>query len=447
MLRSNPGRSDVSETGSTRLILVGLIAFLTLSTAGCHKTEEVPASEVLVQVALPRVESIAPVIHADATLSPVAQAAIASKVTAPIKRFLVKRGAHVKAGQLLAVLENADLSAAKIDNEGIYTAAQAAYDSTTQAIAPEELSKAQLDVNQAKATLDLNLAIVNARTQLLAQGAIAGRDLDTAKASLVQSQSAFEIARRHLESVQKTSNQATLKSATGQLESARGKFLGAQAQLSYTEIRSPIEGYVTDRPLFAGETAAAGAPVITVLNTAELIAKVHIGQADAQKLSAGGTAKLKIPGVDEPYSAVITLISPALDAGSTTVEVWLSVKNPKNALKAGTPVQATITGQSVDNALVIPAEAVQSSAAGAGEAGGKFVLVLKADGTVQRRPVTLGIRTTQSVQVLSGISGKDTVVTTGAYGLDDGAKVKVGTASDSKPDAAKPAAEKSGEDK
>jgi HlyD family secretion protein len=418
-----------SHRFSHPVALAAVVAAASL-VAGCHKAEETPTPEVSVQTAMPKVGEISSIIHADAVLSPLAQAAIAPKVPAPVKKFLVQRGAHVKAGQLLVVLENSDLAAAKLDNQGAYTSAQSAYDIATNATVPEDYSKAQLDLSQAKSQLDLNQSIVKARTQLLTQGAIPGRDLDTAKAALVQAQSTYDIANQHFESVKKTSNQASLASAKGQLESAKGKYLGAQAQLSYTEIRSPIDGYVTDRPLFAGETAAAGAPVITVMDTSALIAKVHIAQGEAQRLALKGTASLTIPGIDEPISATITLISPALDAGSTTVEVWLRVENKKNTLKAGTSVQASISGKTVEDALLIPTEAIQSTTSSEGSS--KFVLVMAPDGTAHKHSVTLGIQTAEQVQVLTGITAKDKVITTGAYGLDEGTKVKVGTAEDAK---------------
>jgi HlyD family secretion protein len=429
----------------------GLIFGASLLSVGCHKAEETLAPEATVQAATPKMGSISAVIHADATLSPLAQAAIAPKITAPVKKFLVQRGAHVKEGQLLAVLENSDLSAAALDNQGAYTAAQATYETTTKATVPEDYTKAQLDLNQAKTNLDLNRTIVTARTQLFAQGAIPGRDLDTAKAALVQAQSAYDIAKQHLEAVEKTSNKASLESAKGQLESAKGKYLGAEAQLSYTEIRSPINGFVTDRPLFAGETAAAGAPVITVMDTSALIAKVHIAQELAQQLAVEGEGTLKIPGANNDVPAKITLISPALDAGSTTVEVWLRVENPKNALKAGTPVQVSITGRSVPNVLLIPSAALQSQASGSEGAGGKFVMVIGSDNAVHKHAVTVGIQTAEQAQILSGLSVKDIVVTTGAYGLDEGTKVKIGPAEDDKaPDDktdAKPAPGKAGDEK
>jgi RND family efflux transporter MFP subunit len=404
-----------------------LIALVSL--AGCKKPETVPTPEVTVQASQPHTGTIALEITADATLSPLAQASIAPKVTAPVKKFLVQRGAHVHAGELLATLENNDLAAAALDNEGAYSAAKAGYEVATGATVPEDYTKAELDLKQAQANLDLNKSIVNGRTQLFSQGAIPGRDLDTAQAALVQAQAAYDIAKQHFESVQKTSNKASLAAAKGQLDSARGKYLGAQALLSYTEIRSPMDGVVTDRPLFAGETAPAGSPLVTVMDTSALIAKVHIGQMLAQQLAVGSPATLKVPGLDDEVDAKVSLISPALDPGSTTVEVWVRVENKNGTLKAGTPVKATISGKEVKNALILPVEALQAA-----PDGSKFVLVITADGTVKKHPITVGIQTAKEAQILTGITAADNVVTTGAYGLDEGTKVKVGAAGGDKAD-------------
>ena len=426
----------------SRLAILTLSILPLLPSLGCNKKETTPTPEVSVQAAHPQQGTISEQITADATLTPLAQAAISPKITAPVKKFFVQRGSHVKAGELLATLENSDLEAAALDNKGSYTAAQATFDTATRATVPEDYSKAELDLAQAKATLDLNQSIVNARTQLLAQGAIPGRDLDTAKATLVQSQAAYDIAKRHLEDVQKTSNKDALENAQGQLDSAKGKYLGAQAQLSYTEIRSPIDGVVTDRPLFAGETAAAGTPVITVMDTSALIAKLHIAQIQAQQLSIGAPATLTIPGVADSVPAKVSLISPALDPGSTTVEVWLRLENPKGTFKAGTPVHAVITGRTVPNAILVPAEAIQTGQDGTS----KSVMVIAPDSTAKKHPVTLGIVTPESAQILTGVTTADTVITTGAYGIDDGTKVKIAAAEDKDKDE-KPAAGKEADDK
>ena len=412
-------------------ILLLCVAMLPL---GCKKTEATPAPEVYVQAEHPQQGSINEQITADATLTPLAQAAISPKVTAPVKKFFVQRGAHVKAGQLLATLENSDLAAAALDNKGAYTAAQANYETATKSTVPEEYTKANLDLIQTQGALTLAQSIVTARTELFMQGAIPGRDLDTAKASLVQAQAAYDIAKQHLDAVKAVGNKAALESAQGNLISAKGKYLGAEAQLSYTEIRSPIDGVITDRPLFAGETAAAGSPVVTVMDTSALIAKLHVAQMQAQHLTIGAPASITVPGLAEPVPAKVSLISPALDPGSTTVEVWLRVENSKATLKAGTPVRASITGRTAPNAILIPAEAVQTVAAGSadGTPGSKYVMVIAEGGTAHKRPVTLGIVNSESAQVLSGVTVADMVITTGAYSLDDNTKVKIGAPPDEK---------------
>jgi HlyD family secretion protein len=407
-----------------------------LLAAGCKK-EETPSPEIIVQAEHPEQGPISDHITADAILAPLAQAAIVPKIAAPVKKFYVQRGARVKEGELLAVLENADLAAAAQDNKGSYEAAQAAYATTTRAQVPEDAQKAELDYAQAKANLDLNTSIVNSRKQLFAEGAIPGRDLDTAQAALVQAQAAYDAAAKHLDSMKSVSREAALKSAQGQLASAEGKYKGAAAQVGYSEIRSPINGIVTDRPLYAGETPAAGAPLLTVMDTSALLAKAHIAQSLAQQMKIGDEASLTVPGVNDPVDAKVTLISPALDPGSTTLEIWLKVDNKKAALKVGTPVKVSITGRTVEQALKVPVSSILTA-----QDGSKSVMVVGTDGAAHKKAVELGIQDGDDVQVTKGLAASDTVITNGSYGLDEGAKVKVGPADN---DDAKPAAGKGGD--
>ena len=402
-----------------------LIAFLlapAMSLSGCKK-ESAVEPVVTVQAEHPEQGQIEEHIIADAIMTPQAQAAIEPKITAPVTKFYVQRGSHVKAGQLLAVLENRDLSAAALDNKGTYMAAQAEYATATKAQVPEDAQKAELDFAQAKANLDLNQSIVNGRKQLFAQGAIPGRDLDTAQAALVQAQAAYDSAAKHLQSMQNVSREAALKVAQGQLTSAEGKFKGAEAQVSYSEIHSPISGVVTDRPLFAGETAAAGAPLITVMNTSVLIAKTHVAQGLAQQMKVGDAASVSVPGIQDSVPAKVSLISPALDPGSTTLEVWLKIDNKSGKLKVGTPVKVSITGKSIEKAWKVPLSAILTA-----QDGSKSVMVVGDDGAAHRKPVTLGISDGDDVQITGGLNPNDQVITTGSYGIDDGTKVKIGPA-------------------
>lgn len=410
---------------STRNKVTGCVTgllLLALLFPGCKKASDTEAAPlVTVQAERPETGTISEHIMADATLSPLAQAAISPKITAPVRAFYVQRGTKVRAGQLLAILENRDLAAQALDNKGQYSAAEAAYDMQTKAQVPEDYKKAELDVAQAKAQLQLQEEITASRKKLLEEGAIPGRDYDTAAAALVQARSTYDTALNHFNSLQRVSREASLQQAKGQLSSAKGKYLAAEAQVSYSEIRTPIAGIVTDRPLFAGETAGAGSPLVTVMDTSSLLAKVHLSQIAAQRLKVGDDASVLIAGVNDPVPAKVSLISPALDPGSTTVEVWLRVSNKNGTYKAGTPVRTSIVGRTVARAVKVPLSAILTA-----QDGTKSVMVVGADGAAHKKPVEIGINDGQEVQITQGLTGSETVITTGAYGLDEGTKVKIG---------------------
>ncbi len=416
---------------SAFLWLAGLCALLPLS--GCKAKEaEAPDVAVAVQAAHPTQGDIAEEITADAILAPLSQAAIAPRISAPIRAEYVQRGARVRKGQLLVALEDRDLRGGALDTRGSLTAAQASYTTATQATIPEELKKAQSDVAQYEAAVDVANRTAEERKRLYTQGALSGRDADTAYAAAAQAQAAYDNALKHLQSVQATTEKTGQQAALGQLDSARGKFISAEAQVSYANLRSPINGVVTERPLFPGETASAGTSVITVMDTSSLLAKLHMAQATAQKLGLGHKAEVHVPGIDEPAAGTVSFISPALDPGSTTVEVWVKLPNADGKLKVGTPVHTVILGTTLPDALQVPKEAILPA-----EDGSTAVLLVGADGKAHKRPVKIGVRTDEAVQIVSGITKADTVVIQGGYGLDEGTKVAVGKpgAGDDKPGA------------
>ena len=196
---------------------------IVLGAVGCKKADTVPEVVVSVEAAKPETGPISEEITGDAILAALAQAALAPKISAPVKKFYVQRGAHVKAGELLVTLEAGDLAGAALDSKGTYTAAEATYQQTTKAQVPEDTQKAELDLAQAKANLDLNRSIVEGRKKLFQEGAIPGRDLDTAQAALVQAQAAYDTANKHLQSEQSVGRATATQSAEGQLSSAKGK--------------------------------------------------------------------------------------------------------------------------------------------------------------------------------------------------------------------------------
>jgi HlyD family secretion protein len=391
-----------------------------LMAAGCSSEPGDKEPTVTVQVAPVEKTAIQHAIQTQAILFPRQQAAIVPKISAPVQKFLVKRGSPVHEGELLAVLENRDLSAAAQDTQGAYKQQEALHKITTSASLPEEIKKAEGDAQQAQLALDAQEKIFQSRQQLFDQGALPRKELDQSRVDVTQARNQYAIAKQHLDTLMATGKQHELEAAAGQLESAKGKYLGAQAQLSYSEIRSPINGVVTDRPLYPGEMAAAGTALLTVMDISSVIAKAHIPQADAATLKVGDTGSMTVPGFDQPIEGKITVVSPALDPNSTTVEVWLEAKNPKHALKPGTSVQLSLTAQTVKDALVVPASSVITTPDGA-----TAVMLAGSDGRAHQKAVKLGIRNGDDVQILEGVTAADKVVATGAYGLPDKTKIKI----------------------
>ena len=401
-----------------RTALCLLIGALLLT--GCGESEKTVTPQVSVQVVAARVSDISRVVSAEAVIFPVTQAIITPKINAPVKKFYVNRGQKVRKGQLLAQLENRDLTASALDNQGMYQQAQASYSSSVNATVPEEMQKAELEVQTSREELDAAQKLYSSRQDLFKQGALPRKDLDAAAVQLAQAKTAYDTAKKHLDGLNAVGKQAALNSASGQLTSAKGKLMASEAQLSYTEIRSPISGVVTDRPLYPGEMASTSAPVLTVMDTAQVIAKAHVAQSDAMLLHKGDKATITAPGLAQPIAGTVTVVSPALDPNSTTVEIWVQAANPGQALRPGMAVQLAINAQTAHNALVIPSNALLNASGGKAQ-----VMVVDSNELAQSRDVTLGIQGPQETQIVAGLSPGQQVITQGAYGLPDKTKVKI----------------------
>lgn len=425
-LPSGPPRPAVSlHLSAVGKISPGMIAFLlavcvALGMTGCKGGEKEAEPVVPVQVATVARSPLQQAITAQAILYPLQQSAITPKISAPVEKYYIQRASHVQAGQLLAVLENRDLSAAAEQNRGDYEQAQAAYETTTAASLPADIQKAQLDVDAAKRLYEAEQKVYDSRQELFKEGALPRKDLDQAGVDFTNAKNQYEIAQKHLDAMMAVEKQQTLKSAQGQLTSAKGKYQGAAAQLGYSEIHSPINGVVTDRPLYPGEMATAGTPLLTVMDISQVIAKAHIPQAEAAALKAGDKASMSVPGEDEPVEGKVTIVSPALDPGSTTVEVWVQAKNPQERLKPGTSVQVTMVAQTVKDALAIPAIALLT-----GDDGATSVMLVDKDDKAHQTPVKVGIRQGDQIQIVEGLKAGDRVVASGSYGLPDNTKIKV----------------------
>jgi RND family efflux transporter MFP subunit len=164
----------------------------------------------------------------------------------------------------------------------------------------------------------------------------------------------------------------------------------------------------------------AGVPLITVMDLSRVTARAHIPQKDAFLLKVGDQATIDVSGLDKPTEGKVTLVSPALDPNSTTVEVWVQAKNPDQTLKPGTSVRLSMVSETVPDAVVVPASSVLTAADGSAT-----VMVIGSDQHARQLAVKVGIRQDENVQILDGLKEGQSVVASGAYGLPDNTKVSV----------------------
>jgi multidrug efflux pump subunit AcrA (membrane-fusion protein) len=428
---------------SQRTLLLAAAGLLVL--AGCAKKAEEEKAEAPapVQVTAVTQETIRRTVEGDGVLFPQDQAGVVPKVSAPVLRFLVNRGDRVRAGQLVATLENRDLSAAVAESRGQLNQAESNLRSTSSATIPEEVTKAEADVQSAQQTLDAAQKLLENRQKLFEQGALARKLVDEAQVSYVQAKSQLETAQAHLRVLQNVGKEEQVKTAQAQVEAARGHLQSAEAQVTYSEVRSPINGVVADRPLNAGEMASAGAPLLTVVDIARVVARVNVPQSEVTTVKVGQPATITQTGQGDKLEGKVTVVSPATDANSTTVQVWVAADNPGDRFKPGAAVHAAIVTQTIRNAAVVPVSAILP-----GEGGGTAVLTVSPDSTAHLRPVEVGVRYGDKAQIVSGVMPGDEVVVVGGLGVDDKAKVKIVGAAEEEADededqpAAAPAASK-----
>jgi HlyD family secretion protein len=256
----------------------------------------------------------------------------------------------------------------------------------------------------AKQTLDSAQKFYDGRAALYKEGAVSAKDLDDASVALSQAKNTYDLAQK----------QYDLKVAEGARDAAKGDTENANAVLSYTKITSPIDGVVTDRPNYPGETPATGTPIITIMDLSQIVARAHIGQLEAVSLKVGNPAIITIPGQGTQVKGKVTLVSPAVDPNSTTVEVWVQAPNPKGNLRPGTSVRVAMVAETVKDAVVIPQAALLTTPDGV-----NTVIVLDSDNAPSKKHVMVGIKDSEAktVQVTDGLAGGERVVTVGAFEL------------------------------
>lgn len=349
-------------------------------------------------------EPVARSVTVSGTLAAEEQVTLSFKVTGRVEELRVDLGSTVRRGDTLARLTPTDFELRLRQAEAALQQARARLgldpSGETDAV---DLDQTAL-VRQARASLN------EAKRQRERIATFVERGI-SAKADLEAADAALEIADgRHQDALEEVRNrQAVLAQRQSELALAR-------QQLDDTVLRSPIDGVVRERQVFAGEYRAAGTPVLTVVRQHPLRLQLAVPERSSTALRVGQRVMVSVEGDPETHEGRVTRVSPAITEGTRTLAIEAEVPNADGRLRPGTFAKAdVITDESP--ALIVPQSALVVFA------GVEKVLVVK-DGTAHEQRVRTGTRTGDRIEIVEGLTAGDSIIVSPG-GLADGSPVTV----------------------
>ena len=379
-----------------RFILLPLFASIAM-LSGCGGTEPQPkgastAPAIAVQTATVSTEQWPDVYEATGTVRARTAAVLSSKVMAYVRQVAVQVGDRVQEGQLLVTLDAQDLDT-KVRG------AEAAEAEVMSAI-PE----ADSGVAGAKANLDLAQSTFQRMQELASRKSISSQEFDEASARLKSAQAAYEMAR----------------AKRGQLDSKRAsvqqEIRGASIMRDYTRISAPFSGVVTAKSVEPGNLAAPGAPLLTVEREGAYRLEASVDESRLPFVKAGQAVDVALESLDRRFTAHVSEIVPSVDAASRTYIVKIDLPAMPN-LRSGMFGRAMFPLGTRKVATIPPPAMVEH-----GQLQSVFVIE---DGCARTRLITTGERRQGAVEVLSGLSEGEKLVSPVPAGLSDGARVEV----------------------
>ncbi len=292
-------------------------------------------------------------------------ATISAQVPEPIRQVLVQAGDRVRAGQLLVVLDDGAMRAA---------------------------------VNQASAA---GAAVEKQQMAAKSQAALAESTL--ARYQVLQQQNS--VSPQEFDEVQKRAEGAQLQvqALAAQSDAAKAAVAGARTQLSYTQLRAPFSGVVTARMADPGTLASPGVPLLQIDRDGPLQLYTSVDESMIGTVREGMKVPVKVDGLSPgELTGTVAQIVPAADPASRSFQVKLDL--PKTSgLRVGMYAAAEFPG-GTRGMVVAPESAVVMRGSLA------CVYALDANGIAQLRYVTLGNRHGDAVEVLSGLTGGESLV-------------------------------------
>ncbi len=360
--------------------------------------------------------------------------AVGAKVMGRVKWIGVEKGDRVQQGQVLVRLEDSEFRAQVNQARANLAAAQARLDQLRAGSRPQEKLKDRAGVLQAEATLRNAEAEYERSARLYSAGVASKAELDRAVAQRDTARALVEAARQSSNMTEIGPRTEEIRAAAAQVQQMRAALDYAQTQLSDTEIKAPVSGTVLQRIVETGEMVTPSAfgesgartSVVALADLSDLQIELDISQADFARLKMDQRAEI-IPEAfpNLKYSGFIAEIAPEANRAKATVQVKVKVENPDEQLRPEMNARVNFLANSSGtesrslSRVLVPKDAVVR------KDGKEFVFVIKGN-RVELRAIRVGEEAAGFHQVLEGLSGGESVATTGADKLNDGDRVQLG---------------------
>lgn len=371
----------------------GALAMVLAGCGGEKATPKKAESRPAVAVSLAKVqeETIPDVYEATGTVKARVSSVLSARVMGYVREIRVQAGDSVKAGQVVAVLEAKEIETGLRQAEAARNEARSAMPEVNNAIAA------------AQAQLELAEATYKRMKSLLDQKSITAQEFDEVAARHRMAQANLEMAR---------ARRVQLEQKIRQADEAVSQ---AAVMRSYTEITAPFAGTVIERKAEPGMLAAPGMPLVVVEQASGYRLEAAIEERRLNQVKRGMAVQVQLDTAEPLMDARIEEIVPAMDAGSRSFTAKIGLRG--GMLRSGMFGRVRIpVGEK--KALMIPAAALVRQ--------GQVERVYVADGGVARaRLVTAGAARGNSLEILSGLSAGERIVTPVPTTLEDGAKIEV----------------------
>ncbi|NTU86284.1 MAG: efflux RND transporter periplasmic adaptor subunit, partial [Chloroflexales bacterium] len=303
------------------------------------------------------------------------------------------------------------------DAEAAVTQAQIAYETAKQNEV-SGLASAQATVEAAQADLDTLLSGAEADMLAAARAAVASAEADLVRLTGAQRSGALAAQQANVAAAQARLSQLTGDPAASDLARAEARVAQAQAQRDQAQIRfddatlrAPFAGTVAAVTVAPGESISAQQAPLTLIDITHYLVKATVDEVDIGKVSIGQPANVLIDALGAPNLAGTVLRIEPLPKGDSTVTAYLvtlEVDPDGRSIKSGMTASVTIAVDSRTHTLSVPAAAVR----GEGAAATVSLAVTGADGTVtvNERAVQIGLRTSDRVEIISGLAEDELVV-------------------------------------